>query len=436
MVYIVKTLILSLIIFSSLNIVYAGDIVYYKGKATHYGPYTSDKELDEEGFYENGLNVGCTAVKDKNKVWDFILSQGSYKSATQPNIVWPKIPLFAVSERYYSYDDCWKKIIVKSTIRNTIVEGYIVDVCGMSNCGWKKDVESTYLDVFGEYTWRTLGGNNENGIIDLEIVFPGKQPTGQKAQTVSSASVVKAYDANNPHVGKLLAGVSKDAQMINNDALDNFQTAIEYDIVLTQQDLNANYKISSDVIAIQTLITDTIANAVLYNEIESIQTTANNVGGSICDSNIENGDNELLQKCLDQYSSSVQGLGLQKQVINMSCKGVECSSIPGWLVGIIVTIILIAVGFAVVAIYSYYNKKWLFSPSKVGHSALNNEARSKMGPSKPLGSADSMNKPQPPQRRNIRHDPFSEYNKQDEYDSIITTNSSTKGKVTQKVSLK
>ncbi|KAJ3111450.1 hypothetical protein HDU96_005683 [Phlyctochytrium bullatum] len=175
--------------------------VWVEGKSTHYGPFPSRPFMSEVGYLPNDIGVGCsTGVPGGDPRWLSILSHGLYpplpSNLTQnTRTVYPRIPTVAVSQRMYGGANkeavCFKRIRIRNKAKPAFeVEAYIVDFCPTNGCLWKEEELARNADIYGEETWKRLGGGLDDGVIAVEIQWPvGVVPKDTKSSAVAGRVV-------------------------------------------------------------------------------------------------------------------------------------------------------------------------------------------------------------------------------------------------------
>ncbi|KNC99467.1 uncharacterized protein SPPG_05703 [Spizellomyces punctatus DAOM BR117] len=149
------------------------------GHATHYGPYPSVPAQSEFGYLPNDVGVGCsTGEPGGDPRWNDILSKGVYQNPVYNQTVWPKQATVAVSEAVYASTPadktrvCFQKVRIKSRVNGVELEAFIVDFCPAVGCNWSQEERGNNVDLYGEYTWKALGGEDGGGMLAVDIVWP------------------------------------------------------------------------------------------------------------------------------------------------------------------------------------------------------------------------------------------------------------------------
>ncbi|KAI9011456.1 hypothetical protein BC832DRAFT_346497 [Gaertneriomyces semiglobifer] len=158
------------------------DAGWVPGRATHYGPYPSFPAHSEPGYQLNGVGVGCAiAEPGGDPRWNAILAEkGTYTNPLNNQTAWPKLATVAVSQAAYASTPedrarmCFQRIKLRSrTDPNLpVIDAAVVDWCPAAGCNWSKDELPFNVDLYGEYTWKQLGGQDGGGMIDIEVYWP------------------------------------------------------------------------------------------------------------------------------------------------------------------------------------------------------------------------------------------------------------------------
>ncbi|KAI8826611.1 uncharacterized protein EV422DRAFT_3845 [Fimicolochytrium jonesii] len=151
--------------------------IWKAGHATRYGPYASNPAESEQGYLPNEVGVGCsTGIVGNDPRWNAIVAGGTYTNPTNPNTVWPKRPTVAVSEAAYPSKSriCYKTLKIRASgVKNApIIDADVVDFCPAAKCNWPRKELAFNVDVYGEYTWKALGGKDGGGKLKVEIAWP------------------------------------------------------------------------------------------------------------------------------------------------------------------------------------------------------------------------------------------------------------------------
>ncbi|KAJ3011032.1 hypothetical protein HKX48_007060 [Thoreauomyces humboldtii] len=153
-------------------------LTWQPGNGTHYGPYPTDLSESENGYQyvPVELGVGCsTGIVGGDPRWNAIIAAGVYP-APNPNTVYPKTPTVAVSEAAYPSKSmvCYKTLMIKSADNPSLpaIEATIVDYCPKAGCLWPKSELAHNVDLYGEATWKALGGTDGGGYLNLLIAWP------------------------------------------------------------------------------------------------------------------------------------------------------------------------------------------------------------------------------------------------------------------------
>ncbi|KAJ3149291.1 hypothetical protein HDU86_007014 [Geranomyces michiganensis] len=158
-----------------------GSFAWTAGKATHYGPYPSMPQYADAGFQPNEVGVGCsTGIPGNDPRWNTILAGGVYPVPPPfTTTIYPKQALVAVSREAFpsklsANTMCYKTVQLKSRTNASLptVSAIAVDFCPYKYCNWPKNELANNVDIYGEYTWKALGGQDGGGTIDLDILWP------------------------------------------------------------------------------------------------------------------------------------------------------------------------------------------------------------------------------------------------------------------------
>lgn len=141
------------------------------------GPYPSFPAHSEAGYQPLDVGVGCsTGEPGGDPRWNAILAKGLYSNPLNNLTVWPKQPTVAVSQAAYPDKSkvCFKKIKIRRAGDDSIpaIEAAIVDFCPAAGCNWSRDERANNVDLYGEHTWKALGGQDGGGKLAVEIVWP------------------------------------------------------------------------------------------------------------------------------------------------------------------------------------------------------------------------------------------------------------------------
>ncbi|KAI8923675.1 hypothetical protein BC831DRAFT_470135, partial [Entophlyctis helioformis] len=149
---------------------------WVRGKATHYGPFPSYPPFSEIGYQANDVGVGCSnGQPGGDPRWNAILAQGTVPNPVMNSTVWPVVPTVAVSEAAWGFGNknriCFQTVRIRNA-RNTSLEltAHVVDFCPAAGCLWKAEERHRNVDLYGETTFRRLGG--VDGVIEIEVVWP------------------------------------------------------------------------------------------------------------------------------------------------------------------------------------------------------------------------------------------------------------------------
>jgi hypothetical protein len=162
---------------------------FQTGKATHYGPFPDFPAWSEPGYYPNDVGVGCsTGVPGGDPNWNSILSKGVQRNPLSEMTVWPITPTVAVSEAAWNKKDvCWKTLKIRNKNNPSLqVEAVIVDFCPRNGCLWNRTERSFNVDIYGQETWKKLGGGVLDGKMQIEVAWPaGLIPNSATAVTIT-----------------------------------------------------------------------------------------------------------------------------------------------------------------------------------------------------------------------------------------------------------
>ena len=157
---------------------------FQKGHSTHYGPFPSLPEMNEVGYLKNDVGVGCSnGQPGGDPRWLEILKEGVMVNPLDPTTVWPNKPTVAVSQAAWSKQAvCFKTMTIRNAkIPAYSIEAVIVDFCPSQGCLWDKRMRHLNADIYGEATWKKLGANLTDGVIEIEIKWPeGIRPYSSK----------------------------------------------------------------------------------------------------------------------------------------------------------------------------------------------------------------------------------------------------------------
>jgi hypothetical protein len=148
---------------------------FQPGRATHYGPFPDFPSFSEPGYYPNDVGVGCsTGVPGGDPNWNRILEKGVRTNPLSEKTVWPIVPTVAVSQAAWNKDQvCWKTIKIRNRKNPSLeVEAVIVDFCPANGCLWNQTERPFNVDIYGQETWKMLGGGLLEGKMDVEIAWP------------------------------------------------------------------------------------------------------------------------------------------------------------------------------------------------------------------------------------------------------------------------
>ncbi|KAJ3188585.1 hypothetical protein HDU85_004299 [Gaertneriomyces sp. JEL0708] len=158
------------------------DAGWVAGRATHYGPYPSFPAHSEPGYQPDGTGVGCAiAEPGGDPRWNAIIAEkGTYTNPLNNATVWPKLATVAVSQAAYGSTPedkahmCFQRIKLRSRINPSLpaIDAAVIDWCPAGKCNWSKEELPFNVDLYGEYTWKALGGQDGGGKIDIEVYWP------------------------------------------------------------------------------------------------------------------------------------------------------------------------------------------------------------------------------------------------------------------------
>ncbi|KAJ3141671.1 hypothetical protein HDU90_006014 [Geranomyces variabilis] len=151
------------------------------GKATHYGPYPSAPQFADAGYLPNEQGIGCsTGIPGNDPRWNAIVAAGVYPVPPPfTTTIYPKQALVAVSKAAYpskvtANSMCYRTLQLRSRTNSSLptISAIAVDYCPFALCNWPAKELANNVDIYGEYTWKALGGQDGGGTIDLEILWP------------------------------------------------------------------------------------------------------------------------------------------------------------------------------------------------------------------------------------------------------------------------
>ncbi|KAJ3177604.1 hypothetical protein HDU87_004357 [Geranomyces variabilis] len=151
------------------------------GKATHYGPYPSAPQYADAGYLANEQGIGCsTGIPGNDPRWNAIVAAGVYPVPPPfTTTIYPKQATVAVSRAAYpskvtANSMCYRTLQLRSRTNSSLptISAIAVDFCPYGTCNWPAKELANNVDIYGEYTWKALGGQDGGGTIDLDILWP------------------------------------------------------------------------------------------------------------------------------------------------------------------------------------------------------------------------------------------------------------------------
>lgn len=166
---------------------------FQNGKSTHYGPYPSFPAYSEPGFQEKDVGVGCSNGEiggDPN--WNKILQRGTRVNPLLNATIWPLTPTVAVSEAAWPKKSiCWKSLRIRNRNDHSLfIDAIVVDFCPKNGCLWAKNSREYNVDIYGEESWKALGGGLTQGVLDVEIMWPEGLVPYQSSSVQSTWSIL------------------------------------------------------------------------------------------------------------------------------------------------------------------------------------------------------------------------------------------------------
>ena len=164
---------------------------FQRGIATHYGPNPFYIPGSEAGYQPNAVGVGCSNGPDDQN-WSKLLAKGVFNvtryEGIEKSTVWPTTPTVAVSEYSWKRNEiCWKTVKIRNAENHSLaIDAIVVDFCPSQGCLWKRLDRAWNVDIYGIFSFHTLGGNANAGSLKIEIAWPpGIMPDTSYASRLS-----------------------------------------------------------------------------------------------------------------------------------------------------------------------------------------------------------------------------------------------------------
>ena len=154
------------------------------------GPYPANPSMNEPGYYPNNVGVACSnGQPGGDPRFNEILSSGVLRNPLNNFTVWPISFTVAVSEAAWGLANkdqiCFQKIGIRNALNHSqSIEASIVDFCPASGCNWPTDQLKTNVDLYGQYSFWSVGGAANGSSVSVEI----RWPTGIEPNAASTLS--------------------------------------------------------------------------------------------------------------------------------------------------------------------------------------------------------------------------------------------------------